>query len=874
MSQGDLLRWLLQEGVADDLAVLVRWTVASEIDNLTVPISEMAAVDTIDWERMLLAASMFARSDERPYQEAGLRIATAALTLDTPPKVKDAAAVVLDKLSNHRAIALALERNHLRPEWEKRLGVSLRLETTRRSLSNSVLLESTGQRLQVNGFQKKFWEGAANSLAWTSVSAPTASGKTFLVIQWLIDRVRRTKSNIVVYLAPTRALVTEIEDSLTAMIKSLALQGIDVTSLPLKERYEAAASAGSNLIFVFTQERLHLLANILEDTIHVDLLVVDEAHKIGDNQRGVVLQDALERASRANPQMRVVFISPATQNPGELLDDAPDEVERIPIVSDVPTVLQNIVVAEQVPRKPKQWNLKLRRGSQEDHLGILELSSTPSGVTKRVAFIAAAAGKRGGTLVYANGAAKAEEIAGLIGQFCPKPLEVDPELAALADLARKGVHRNYQLAPLVELGVAFHYGNMPSLIRVEIERLFKSGKIKFLICTSTLIEGVNLACRTIVVRGPRKGVGKPMEPHDFWNLAGRAGRWGDEFQGNVICINPGDTDAWPGGVPERARYPIKRETDAVLADAGRVAEFLSTRLSVDTATLEDNSQLEQVSAYLLTTYLRLGSITSAPFAKRHLEDGLNQITEQLAVLGANIRIPNVLAIRHPGVSPAGMQRLLDAFEAYSDDVEDLLLAPPQSSDAYERLVLAMELVSTHLYPAFMPIKRIPLYVTIVLEWLHGYSLSTMIRKRIDYNRDHNITQTLPALIRETMELVEQIARFRAPKYLSAYVEVLNFHLKAIGRPDLIDNELDLGVALEFGVSSRTLLSLMELGLSRMSAVALFEKIVRDDLDKAACIDWVRIRENQLENLELPTIILNEVRAKLLGTTTVQSQNSG
>jgi hypothetical protein len=52
-----------------------------------------------------------------------------------------------------------------------------------------------------------------------------------------------------------------------------------------------------------------------------------------------------------------------------------------------------------------------------------------------------------------------------------------------------------------------------------------------------------------------------------------------------------------------------------------------------------------------------------------------------------------------------------------------------------------------------------------------------------------------------MELVEQIARFRAPKYLSAYVDVLNMHLAAIGREDLIDNDVDIGTQLEFGVAA-------------------------------------------------------------------------
>ena len=157
---------------------------------------------------------------------------------------------------------------------------------------------------------------------------------------------------------------------------------------------------------------------------------------------------------------------------------------------------------------------------------------------------------------------------------------------------------------------------MPSLIRLEVERLFRSGKIRFLICTSTLIEGVNLSCRTIVLRGPRKGIGHPMEAHDFWNLAGRAGRWGNEFQGNIICIDPKDTNAWPIGVPARSRYPIKRESDAVIELGDGLADYLDRR-ATDLAEIGESDRFEQVGSYLLATYLRLGSIAQASLAKRH-----------------------------------------------------------------------------------------------------------------------------------------------------------------------------------------------------------------------------------------------------------------
>ena len=49
------------------------------------------------------------------------------------------------------------------------------------------------------------------------------------------------------------------------------------------------------------------------------------------------------------------------------------------------------------------------------------------------------------------------------------------------------------------MGFAFNYKN-------EIERLFKNGKIKYLVCTSTLIEGMNLPAKSIFIRGPKKGL--------------------------------------------------------------------------------------------------------------------------------------------------------------------------------------------------------------------------------------------------------------------------------------------------------------------------------------------------------------------------------
>jgi hypothetical protein len=386
MSIATLQSWLLEEGIKADLDEVTRMTVRQEIANLATDSSNRTASD-IDWSRLLFAGSILARSNERSHQEASLRIATAAISLPNPPTIRDAGAILLSKLSNFRAVTLANGRELIADDLDGRLGLALRLEAQKRELEQSVLVKSSGEWLQVNDFQQKFWN-SADGKSWLSASAPTASGKTFLVLQWLIDELLSGETRVAVYLAPTRALVSEIESNLNALLGESA--PISISSLPLRDKYVAARASGERLILVFTQERLHLLANVLGEALAIDLLVVDEAHKIGDNQRGVILQDAIERATLGNSRLKAVFISPATQNPEELLADAPEGMKQIAVDSDAPTVLQNVIAATQAPGRPKLWQLAVMQKEGSLPFGVLQLASTPQTVKKRLAFIAAA----------------------------------------------------------------------------------------------------------------------------------------------------------------------------------------------------------------------------------------------------------------------------------------------------------------------------------------------------------------------------------------------------------------------------------------------------------------------------------------------------
>jgi superfamily II DNA/RNA helicase len=821
-----------------------------------------------DWARLLLGASVLATSDQYEHLEIALMVAQAALLFGPAGVVKDAGAVVLSQLANQRALSLALARGVLPAGLDERLGISEQLNQARRELEQTIFLRDgkrsgeveEGQSLSGNVFQLRLWD-ILRKADWVSATAPTAAGKTYLVLRWLLDQILAGAAQLAIFIVPTRALVAEIERSLLDLAADLGIPGIRVGSLPLA----ALGDRARPTVLVFTQERLHVFLNSVGTEVKIDVAVVDEAHKLGDGIRGVILQDAIERLVRSSPATRVIFLSPLTENPEAFVEDAPPGSVTEVIQRETPTVTQNLILATQMPKDAQKWRLLLRQDGDVGSLGRLDLHASPDGVRKRLSYVALALGREHtGTLIYANDANEAEQVASQIfdglTEAYAEDTSVAPELIELSEFARDTIHPDYALVDYVKRGVAFHYGNMPSLLRYEIERLFKDGVIRFLVCTSTLVEGVNLACQTIVVRGPRKGKKDKMTPHDFWNLAGRAGRWGQDFSGNIVCVDSDNMTAWPNGVPRRSRYAIKRKTEAVVEMRDELLAFIRARPE---AAGELNLELEQVTAYLMSWRIRQGTIVGSTAVLKFDPAYIAELDVALAEGQAKIDFPAGLVLRHPGVSAFALQSLLNYFRQRKGDVADLLPATPDSSDARDQLIAVFTRIHNHMFPAFVPLGRVAVFALTTVNWMRGYPLVRIIRERISWLEARGAGIPTARAIRDTMKDVEEIARFKAPKYLSAYMDVLRLHLSEIGREELLTDRLNFELYLEFGVGTKTLISMIGLGLSRTSAVEINDWLGNDDLDEVAVL--ARLRTRRWQSLPIPKVVkreLTEVLARL------------
>jgi hypothetical protein len=194
---------------------------------------------------------------------------------------------------------------------------------------------------------------------------------------------------------------------------------------------------------------------------------------------------------------------------------------------------------------------------------------------------------------------------------------------------------------------------------------------------------------------------------------------------------------------------------------------------------------------------------------------------------------------------------------------------PESDDAVDRYLAIFRFINDHLRADWATsgdagAKRLFQLAILSVDWMRGKPLARLIsaRERINDRRAAagQPSKKLHAIIIEVMTDVEEYARFKIPKYLRAFLDLLYLHSRDAGLSDVIRHLPDLELWLELGVSVRTQLSLMELGLSRTSAIEVFELMMNDEMDRGAALSWLRAAN--LPVLNLPELVKREIERVL------------
>lgn len=387
------------------------------------------------------------------------------------------------------------------------------------------------------------------------VSLPTSAGKT-RIAELCILRCLATGKRIV-FVTPLRALSAQTEVTLrrtfgplgktiSGLYGSIGVSGFDEDAI--RERN----------IVVATPEKLDFALrndpSLLDD---VGLLVFDEGHMIGMNEREIRYEVQIQRLLRRDDahERRIVCLS-AILPEGDQLDDFAAWLRRdhpgAPIKNDWrPTRLW---FGEVIWNRPFA-RLNLRIGEERPWVqrfisGLNPPNFVPPKKPRKRLF---PNDQRELCLATAWQLVDDGQTA-LI--FCPERRSVEPFADVIVDLHERGALRsllevdpnaldvaialgeewlgpNSVLLKCLRLGVALHHGALPTAYRKEIERLLREDILKVTISSPTLAQGLNLSATAVVMHSLHRN-GALIEVSEFKNVIGRAGRAYVDVEGIVL----------------------------------------------------------------------------------------------------------------------------------------------------------------------------------------------------------------------------------------------------------------------------------------------------------------------------------------------------
>lgn len=450
--------------------------------------------------------------------------------------------------------------------------------------------------LQKDSFIKELWPaqhllGKADVLKGESaiVQMPTSAGKTkatelILRSAFLADRV-----SLAIIIAPFRALCHEIKNSLVEAFHNEPTK-VDELSDALQTDFEIAELLGHQQILVVTPEKLlYVLRHAPELAAHVGLLVFDEGQQFDSGTRGITYELLLTSLRSMIPEgTQKVLISAVISNAeavGEWLNGEPNVVEGTTLIPTFRSVgfaswldqLGRIEYvdsrdAEQneffVPRVIERFNLGRRGREQKDrhfpekddgqaialYLGI---KLAPNGS------IAIFCGKK------STATSICEKAVEFIDRGVPLPLPQEfsdrREVARLHYLHVANLGTGASASMSAEHGIFSHHGNTPYGIRLSVEHAMRENLVRFVVCTSTLAQGVNLPIRYLIVTSVYQGTER-IKVRDFHNLIGRAGRAGMHTEGSILFADPivydkrrNRKDGWRWDIVKELLDPTKSE---------------------------------------------------------------------------------------------------------------------------------------------------------------------------------------------------------------------------------------------------------------------------------------------------------------------------
>lgn len=394
------------------------------------------------------------------------------------------------------------------------------------------------------------------------VQLPTGAGKTKSFELILRARALAGISESAVVIAPLRALCNEIASDLKKALSDVAQVNVAPDTLDLSGWLVSGSMRGKLDVKVCTPEKfayvVHHSPEILDS---IGLVILDEAHLLGDASRGPSYELMLAEMNLRRPDVQKVLMSAVISNAEDVSQWLFGAGDRAVSTDDIP--------------QPEKTIARVARSNSIDFFDRAQLTARKYfiphaivpiklklfGRESRVRWFPDYGGKdinwSVDVALYLANELSAE---GASAIFVPRRSSFPRAYHRIVDLGRRGaaldglersvnhgemakidalLALHYGESPYsegVKSGILPHHAQLPDGIKRAVESAIKRGDARCVICTQTLAQGVNLPIRYLFITG-RYTSRSALSVRDFQNLVGRAVRSGAYNEGTVFITD-------------------------------------------------------------------------------------------------------------------------------------------------------------------------------------------------------------------------------------------------------------------------------------------------------------------------------------------------
>lgn len=333
------------------------------------------------------------------------------------------------------------------------------------------------------------------------VSAPTSFGKSLLIEEVVANK----KYKNIVIIQPTLALLDETRKNLKKYKNNY--------KIIVRTSQEPAIDKGN--LFLLTAEKVIEYQNLPT----INFLVIDEFYKLSakrDDERSYILNNAFYKLlTEFNPQF--YLLGP---NIDGISEGFAKKYKAIFYKTNY-SLIENKIIDIYSEHKDRFDRPRKFKENKENILFELLLKQEDEQ-----------------TIIYCSSPKSVRDLARKFCAFLKEKNTSKNEEIPLVEWINQNINPKWYLIDILNYGIGINDGALIKHINSSMMDYFNTGKLKYLFCTTTIIEGVNTSAKNVIFFDSTKGNKKLIDYFDYSNIKGRSGRMMIHYVGKIYNFNP------------------------------------------------------------------------------------------------------------------------------------------------------------------------------------------------------------------------------------------------------------------------------------------------------------------------------------------------